>query len=198
MKYLIAGGAGFLGSHVVEELLSKGHEVLVVDNLVTGSLQNLESVNGNANFTFLRHDIRVPLNVLVDGIINLACPASPVAYQSDPISTWETSVIGGRNLLMMAHDQGVKILQASTSEVYGDPLVSPQSEEYWGNVNPIGIRSCYDEGKRSIETLFADFRRIRSTDTRIARIFNSYGPRMAVHDGRAVSNFCVQALTGKP
>jgi UDP-glucuronate decarboxylase len=196
MKFLVTGGAGFLGSHLCDYLLHQGHHVVAVDNLSTGSLQNIESALENQNFEFLKHDINLVLDLEIDGIFNLACPASPKAYQSDPIGTFYTCVFGSNNLLRLASKLNVRILQASTSEVYGDPQKSPQSEAYWGNVNPVGIRSCYDEGKRAAETLFNDFYLHNATDIQIARIFNTYGPRMAVNDGRVVSNFIVQALLG--
>jgi len=198
MKILVAGAAGFLGSHLSEELLSQGHEVLGVDNLYTGSRNNIKHLLPNPNFEFLRHDITLPLFVEVDEIYNLACPASPVQYQKHPVQTIKTSLLGSINLLGLAKRTGAKILQASTSEVYGDPLVSEQTEEYWGNVNPIGIRACYDEGKRASETLFFDYWRQYRVRIKVARIFNTYGPRMDLNDGRVVSNFAVQALKGEP
>lgn len=198
MRVLVAGGAGFLGSHLSEYLLHAGHEVIVVDNFYTGQRENIKHLLDNKNFELLRHDITLPLFVEVDAICNLACPASPVHYQRNPVQTVKTSILGAINLLGLARRTGARILQASTSEIYGDPAISPQVEEYWGNVNPIGIRSCYDEGKRVAETLFADYRRQYEMDTKIARIFNTYGPRMALDDGRVVSNFIVQALQGKP
>jgi len=194
MKILVTGGAGFLGSHLCEKLLSQGHEVIALDNLYTGSKENINHLNLNPKFEFMRHDVTFPLYLEVEGIFNLACPASPVQYQKHPVQTFKTSVHGAINLLGLAKRTGARILQASTSEVYGDPTVSPQNEEYWGNVNPIGIRSCYDEGKRAAESLFMDYRREFNVDTKIARIFNTYGPRMAINDGRVVSNFIVQAL----
>lgn len=194
MKILVTGGAGFLGSHLCEKLLSQGHEVIALDNLYTGSKENINHLNLNPKFEFMRHDVTFPLYLEVEGIFNLACPASPVQYQKHPVQTFKTSVHGAINLLGLAKRTGARILQASTSEVYGDPMVSPQNEEYWGNVNPIGIRSCYDEGKRAAESLFMDYRREFNVDTKIARIFNTYGPRMAINDGRVVSNFIVQAL----
>jgi UDP-glucuronate decarboxylase len=194
---MVTGGAGFLGSHLCRNLLSQGYEVLAVDNLYTGSKANIADLVQNPNFEFMRHDITFPLFVEVDGIFNLACPASPVHYQHDPVQTLKTSVHGAINMLGLAKRTGAKILQASTSEVYGDPSVSPQPEEYWGNVNPIGIRSCYDEGKRAAETLFFDYHRQYNVDIRVARIFNTYGPKMDPNDGRVVSNFIVQALMGK-
>jgi len=194
MKILVTGGAGFLGSHLCEILLSQGHEVIALDNLYTGSKENINHLNLNPKFEFIRHDVTFPLYLEAEGIFNLACPASPVQYQKHPVQTFKTSVHGAINLLGLAKRTGARILQASTSEVYGDPTVSPQNEEYWGNVNPIGIRSCYDEGKRAAESLFMDYRREFNVDTKIARIFNTYGPRMAINDGRVVSNFIVQAL----
>ena len=195
MRLLITGGAGFLGSHLSRKLLSQGHEVLVVDNLYTGSRLNISDLLQNPNFEFLRHDITFPLFVEVDGIFNLACPASPKHYQKDPVQTLKTCVVGSINMLGIAKRLNVPILQASTSEVYGDPQVSPQNENYLGNVNPIGVRACYDEGKRAAETIFFDYRRQYDTEIRVARIFNTYGPNMAIDDGRVVSNFIVQALT---
>jgi UDP-glucuronate decarboxylase len=198
MKILVAGAAGFLGSHLSDTLIAQGHEVLGVDNLYTGSRENIRHLLDNNHFEFLRHDITFPLFVEVDAIYNLACPASPVHYQRNPVQTIKTSVIGAINLLGLAKRTGAKILQASTSEIYGDPLLSPQSENYWGNVNPIGIRSCYDEGKRASETLFFDYWRQYQVRIKVARIFNTYGPRMALDDGRVVSNFVVQALQNQP
>jgi UDP-glucuronate decarboxylase len=197
MKVLLTGAAGFLGSHLSDKLLEQGHTVIAVDDLSTGSLENIRHLLTNQNFEFLEHDVRQPLDIKVDFILNFACPASPVHYQSDPVRTIETNFLGIINLLHLAQKTGAKILQASTSEVYGDPLISPQSETYWGNVNPIGIRSCYDEGKRAAETLCFDYKRQFGVDARVIRIFNTYGPRMAIGDGRVVSNFIVQALTGK-
>jgi UDP-glucuronate decarboxylase len=194
MKILVTGGAGFLGSYLCESLLKENHEVLCVDNLVTGSKSNVEHLQNNPKFEFLRHDITFPLYVEIDGILNFACPASPVKYQHDPVQTMKTSVIGAINMLGLAKRNKARILQASTSEIYGDPKISPQIEEYWGNVNSIGIRACYDEGKRAAETLFTDYRRQYSLDTRIVRIFNTFGPRMSETDGRVVSNFISQAL----
>lgn len=198
MRILVTGGAGFLGSHLCEALLSEGHEVIALDNLFTGQKRNIHHLLSNPNFEFMRHDVTIPVYVEVDGIFNLACPASPVHYQSDPVQTLKTSVHGAINMLGLAKRTGARILQASTSEVYGDPNVSPQTEGYWGNVNPIGIRACYDEGKRAAETLFMDYHRQYKTDIRIARIFNTFGPRMSASDGRVVSNFIVQALRNKP
>jgi UDP-glucuronate decarboxylase len=197
VKILVAGGAGFLGSHLCDYLLGIGHEVICLDNFYTGSKQNISHLTTNPNFEVIRHDVTFPIFLEVDGIFNLACPASPKHYQSNPVQTLKTSVHGAINLLGLAKRTGAKILQASTSEVYGDPSITPQIEEYWGNVNPIGIRSCYDEGKRAAETLFMDYHRQHQVDIRIARIFNTYGPRMALDDGRVVSNFIVQALSGK-
>jgi len=197
IKVLITGGAGFLGSHLVEKLLDEGHEVLAVDNFFTGTKQNLYHVLGNSKLELLRHDVTFPLYVEVDQIYNLACPASPVHYQYDPVQTTKTCVHGAINMLGLAKRTGARILQASTSEVYGDPEVHPQPEEYWGKVNPIGIRSCYDEGKRCAETLFFDYHRQHNLDIKVVRIFNTYGPRMHPNDGRVVSNFIVQALQGK-
>jgi len=193
-RILITGGAGFLGSHLADRLLGQGHDVLSVDNLLTGSKRNIEHQLGNPRFEFMRHDVCFPLYVEVDEIYNLACPASPVHYQSDPIQTTKTSVLGAMNMLGLAKRLKCRILQASTSEVYGDPQVHPQPEAYWGNVNPIGPRACYDEGKRCAETLFFDYHRQHGVDIKVARIFNTYGPRMHPRDGRVVSNFIVQAL----
>ena len=197
-RVLVTGGAGFLGSHLVDRLLEAGHEVLCVDNLFTGTKENLAHCRDHPHFEFLRHDITWPLYVEVDEIYNLACPASPVHYQHDPVQTTKTSVLGSINMLGLAKRLGCKILQASTSEVYGDPEVHPQTEDYWGNVNPIGPRSCYDEGKRCAETLFFDYHRQHDLPIKVARIFNTYGPRMRPGDGRVVSNFIVQALRGEP
>jgi len=196
-RVLITGGAGFLGSHLCERLLAKGAYVLCVDNFFTGSRSNIKPLLDHDNFEILRHDITFPLYVETDEIYNLACPASPVHYQYDPVQTTKTSVHGAINMLGLAKRVGAKILQASTSEVYGDPAVHPQREEYWGNVNPIGPRSCYDEGKRCAETLFFDYWRQHQLRIKIARIFNTYGPRMHPNDGRVVSNFIVQALLGR-
>ena len=196
-KILVTGGAGFLGSHLCERLVNEGHHVLCVDNYFTGSKKNIEHLLDHKNFEVIRQDICIPLYVEVDEIYNLACPASPHYYQWDPIQTMKTSVIGAFNMLGLAKRTDAKILQASTSEVYGDPTVHPQPEEYWGNVNPIGIRSCYDEGKRAAETLFMDYYRVHDVQAKIVRIFNTYGPRMAKNDGRVVSNFIVQALKGR-
>jgi UDP-glucuronate decarboxylase len=197
-RILVTGGAGFLGSHLIDRLLSDGHEVICVDNLFTGSKRNIEHLHGNPRFEFMRHDVTFPLFVEVDQIYNLACPASPVHYQHDPVQTTKTSVHGAINMLGLAKRLGCRIFQASTSEVYGDPSVHPQKEDYWGNVNPIGVRSCYDEGKRCAETLFFDYHRQHGLDIKVARIFNTYGPRMHPNDGRVVSNFIVQALKNEP
>ena len=197
MKVLVAGGAGFLGSHLCESLLNNGHSVICLDNLYTGSKENIQHLLGNPQFEFLRHDVTFPVYLEVDAVFNLACPASPVHYQRNPVQTLKTSVHGAINLLGLAKRVGAIYIQASTSEVYGDPAISPQDEQYWGNVNPIGERSCYDEGKRAAETLTYDYRRQYGVDTRIARIFNTYGPRMQPNDGRVVSNFIVQALRGE-
>ena len=196
-RALVTGGAGFLGSHLCERLLRDGHEVLCVDNLFTGSKRNVEHLAENPRFEFMHHDITFPLYVEVDEIFNLACPASPIHYQYDPVQTTKTTVLGAINMLGLAKRLDCPILQASTSEVYGDPQIHPQHEEYWGHVNPIGPRSCYDEGKRCAETLFFDYRRQHGLKIKVARIFNTYGPRMHHADGRVVSNFIVQALTGK-
>lgn len=196
-RILVTGGAGFIGSHLCERLIAEGHQVLCVDNLYTGSRKNIEGLNEHERFQFLEHDIINPLNVEADEIYNLACPASPVHYQADPIQTMKTSVLGSIHLLELAKRTGARILQASTSEVYGDPLVHPQREDYWGHVNPIGIRSCYDEGKRCAETLFFDYALQEDVEIKVIRIFNTYGPNMNQHDGRVVSNFIVQALKGE-
>lgn len=197
-KVLVTGGAGFLGSHLCDRLVAQGHHVLCVDNYFTGSKQNIDHLLDSKNFEIIRQDVCFPLYVEVDEIYNLACPASPVHYQHDPIQTLKTSVLGAYNMLGLAKRTGAKILQASTSEIYGDPVVHPQTENYWGNVNPIGPRSCYDEGKRAAETLMYDYRRKHHVDSKIVRIFNTYGPRMAVNDGRVVSNFIIQALNNQP
>jgi UDP-glucuronate decarboxylase len=197
-RYLVTGGAGFIGSHLCERLLQSGGEVLCVDNFFTGTRRNIAHLLPNPMFEVLRHDVTFPLHVEVDEIFNLACPASPVHYQFDPVQTTKTSVHGAINMLGLAKRTGAKILQASTSEVYGDPHVHPQVEAYWGNVNPIGPRSCYDEGKRCAETLFFDYKRQHGTRIKVVRIFNTYGPRMHPNDGRVVSNFVVQALRGEP
>lgn len=196
-RILVTGGAGFLGSHLIERLLDRGDEVICVDNYFTGTKRNIEHLLDNPRFEVVRHDVTFPLFVEVDQIFNLACPASPVHYQHDPVQTTKTSVHGAINMLGLAKRLKARIFQASTSEVYGDPSVHPQKEDYWGNVNPIGIRSCYDEGKRCAETLFFDYHRQHQLDIRVARIFNTYGPRMHPNDGRVVSNFIVQALQGR-
>ena len=196
-RILVTGGAGFLGSHLCERLLAKGHDVLCADNYFTGTKDNILHLLGNPHFELMRHDITFPLFVEVDEIYNLACPASPIHYQHDPVQTTKTSVHGAINMLGLAKRVKAKILQASTSEVYGDPEVHPQAEGYWGNVNPIGVRSCYDEGKRCAETLFFDYHRQHKLRIKVARIFNTYGPRMHPNDGRVVSNFIVQALKGE-
>lgn len=197
-RVLVTGGAGFLGSHLCDRLIAAGHDVLCVDNLFTGSRRNIAHLLQEPGFEFMRHDVTFPLFVEVDEIYNLACPASPVHYQHDPVATTKTSVHGAINMLGLAKRLKAKILQASTSEVYGDPSVHPQPETYWGHVNPIGIRSCYDEGKRCAETLFFDYHRQHQLRIKVARIFNTYGPRMHPADGRVVSNFIVQALKGDP
>lgn len=197
MRILITGGAGFLGSHLCDRLLDEGHEVICLDNFFTGRRSNVLHLLGNPNFELMRHDVIDPFKAEVDQIYNLACPASPIHYQYNAIKTMKTSVMGAINCLGLAKRLNARVFQASTSEVYGDPSVHPQPEEYWGNVNPIGIRSCYDEGKRAAETLFMDYHRQNGVDIRIVRIFNTYGPRMRPDDGRVVSNFIVQALQGK-
>jgi UDP-glucuronate decarboxylase len=197
-RILVTGGAGFIGSHLTDRLLEQGHEVLCADNLFTGTKRNIEHLHNHPRFEFLRHDVTFALYVEVDEIYNLACPASPIHYQHDPVQTTKTSVHGAINMLGLAKRLGCKILQASTSEIYGDPLQHPQSETYWGNVNPIGPRSCYDEGKRCAETLFFDYHRQHDLEIKVARIFNTYGPRMHHADGRVMSNFVVQALQGTP
>jgi UDP-glucuronate decarboxylase len=197
-RILVTGGAGFLGSHLCELLIAAGHEVLCVDNFVTGARSNVERLLDNPNFELMQHDVALPLYVEVDQIYNLACPASPIHYQYDPVRTTKTCVLGAINMLGLAKRVRARILQASTSEVYGDPVEHPQLESYWGNVNPIGVRSCYDEGKRCAESLFFDYYRQHRVDIRVARIFNTYGPRMDPRDGRVVSNFVVQALRGEP
>jgi UDP-glucuronate decarboxylase len=194
---LVTGGAGFIGSHLIEKLIQEKHYVISLDNYYTGNPVNTNLFKNNENFEFIRHDVNFPLYIEVDGIYNLACPASPIHYQKDPVQTLKTSVQGSINLLGLAKRTGAKILQASTSEIYGDPKINPQVEEYWGNVNPIGPRSCYDEGKRVAETLFFDYHRQHNLDIRVARIFNTFGPRMSFNDGRVVSNFIYQALHDK-
>ena len=197
-RILVTGGAGFLGSHLCDRLLEQGHEILCVDNFFTGTKRNIDHLHDNPRFEFVRHDVTFPLFIEVDEIYNLACPASPIHYQHDPVQTTKTSVHGAINMLGLAKRLRCRIFQASTSEVYGDPHVHPQPESYWGNVNPIGIRSCYDEGKRCAETLFFDYHRQHKVDIKVARIFNTYGPRMHPADGRVVSNFIVQALGNEP
>ena len=197
-RVMVTGGAGFIGSHITERLLGQGHEVLVVDNYYSSTRRNLAHLLDYPNLEVMRHDVTFPLYVEVDEIYHLACPASPIFYQRDPVQTTKTSVHGSINMLGLAKRTGAKILLSSTSEVYGDPQVHPQTEDYWGNVNPIGIRSCYDEGKRCAETLFFDYRRQHDLGIKVARIFNTYGPRMQPDDGRVVSNFIVQALAGEP
>ena len=198
MRVLVTGGAGFIGSHLCEKLLNLKHEVICVDNFYTGSNKNISNLENFDDFEVMRHDVTFPLYLEVDGIFNLACPASPVQYQKNPVQTFKTNVHGAINMLGLAKRTGARFLQASTSEVYGDPEVSPQREDYWGHVNPIGIRSCYDEGKRAAETLTMDYQRQFNVDTKIARIFNTYGPNMSKDDGRVVSNFIVQALRNEP
>ena len=198
MKILLTGAAGFLGSHLSKKLIDYNHEVIGLDDLSTGSVKNIEPLLNHPKYSFIEHDVRIPYQVKVDAILNFACPASPVNYQKDPVRTIETNFLGMINLLHLANETGARIIQASTSEVYGDPTQSPQKETYWGNVNPIGIRSCYDEGKRAAETLCFDYKRQYGLDARVIRIFNTYGPNMAIRDGRVVSNFIVQALMGEP
>ena len=197
MKIILTGAAGFLGSHISDKLLSEGHSVIGLDDLSTGSMLNIENLLENPKFNFFEHDVREPILIKGDAILNFACPASPIHYQADPVRTIETNFLGIINMLHLAKKLGIPLVQASTSEVYGDPTISPQPESYWGNVNPIGIRSCYDEGKRAAETLCFDYRRQYGVDARVIRIFNTYGPRMAVGDGRVVSNFIVQAISGQ-
>jgi UDP-glucuronate decarboxylase len=198
LNILITGGAGFLGSHLSKELLANGHEVICLDNLYTGQEKNIKNLKENPKFKFINQDVRQPLDFEVEGIFNLACPASPTHYQRDPVRTLRTNIEGAVNVLDLAKRSNARVLQASTSEIYGDPNESPQSESYWGNVNPVGIRSCYDEGKRAAETLFSDYHRQYGTDVKIARIFNTYGPGMAMNDGRVVSNLICQAINNKP
>jgi UDP-glucuronate decarboxylase len=195
---LLTGAAGFLGSHISKKLIDNNHEVIGLDDLSTGSIKNIEQLLNHPKYSFIEHDVRIPYQAKVDAILNFACPASPVNYQKDPVRTIETNFLGMINLLHLANETGARIIQASTSEIYGDPTQSPQKESYWGNVNPIGIRSCYDEGKRAAETLCFDYRRQHNLDTRVIRIFNTYGPNMAIGDGRVVSNFIVQALRNEP
>ena len=197
-RIIVTGGAGFLGSHLIDRLLDKNHEVLCIDNLFTGTKRNVEHLLAHPRFEFIRHDVTFPLYIEADEIYNLACPASPIHYQYDPVQTTKTSVHGAINMLGLAKRLKCRILQASTSEVYGDPAIHPQTEDYWGNVNPIGPRSCYDEGKRCAETLFFDYHRQHGLEIKVARIFNTYGPRMHPADGRVVSNFIIQALKGEP
>ena len=198
MKILLTGAAGFLGSHISKKLIDNNHEVIGLDDLSTGSIKNIEQLLNHPKYSFVEHDVRIPYQAKVDAILNFACPASPVNYQKDPVRTIETNFLGMINLLHLANETGARIIQASTSEIYGDPTQSPQKESYWGNVNPIGIRSCYDEGKRAAETLCFDYHRQHNLDTRVIRIFNTYGPNMAIGDGRVVSNFIVQALRNEP
>lgn len=198
LRVLVTGGAGFLGSHLCDALIHNGHDVICLDNFYTGSRQNVAHLKENSRFELIRHDVTIPIQLEVDAIMNLACPASPVQYQKHPVQTIKTSVIGAINMLELANKLSIPIFQASTSEVYGDPSISPQVESYWGNVNPIGIRACYDEGKRAAETLYFDFHRQYQIPIKVARIFNTYGPRMDLLDGRVVSNFIVQALQNKP
>jgi UDP-glucuronate decarboxylase len=198
MRILVTGGAGFLGSHLCEKLIQMNYEVIALDNMYTGSRTKVATLLDNPNFELVKQDITEPLNFEVDGIMNLACPASPVHYQKFPVQTIKASILGSINVLDLANRLNIPVFQASTSEVYGDPSISPQVEEYWGNVNPIGIRACYDEGKRSAETIFFDFHRQYGTQIKVARIFNTYGPRMSFNDGRVVSNFLIQALRNKP
>lgn len=198
MRVLVTGGAGFLGSHLCDALLNKGFEVICLDNFYTGFEKNVEHLQSKGRFELFQHDVTVPIQLEVDAIMNLACPASPIQYQRNPVQTIKTSILGAINMLELAKNLDIPILQASTSEVYGDPKITPQQEDYWGNVNPIGVRACYDEGKRAAETIFFDFSREFNVQIKVARIFNTYGPRMDLLDGRVVSNFIVQALENKP
>ena len=197
MKILVTGGSGFIGSHLCRELLTTGHTVYCLDNLLSSSLDNIKPLRDNPQFNFIKHDVKEPILLAVDQIYNLACPASPEWYQKDPIDTIQTCVLGAINMLKLAHKTGARILQTSTSEVYGDPLLSPQPESYWGNVNPLGIRSCYDEGKRCAESLFINYHKEHGVDIKIARIFNTFGPHLSKNDGRVISNFIMQALTNQ-
>jgi UDP-glucuronate decarboxylase len=197
MKILVTGGSGFIGSHLCQELLTTGHTVYCLDNLLSSSLDNINSLRDHPEFNFIKHDVKEPIQLAVDQIYNLACPASPDWYQKDPVDTIQTCVLGAINMLRLAHKTGARILQTSTSEVYGDPLVSPQPESYWGNVNPLGIRSCYDEGKRCAESLFINYHKEHRVDIKIARIFNTFGPNLSLTDGRVISNFIIQALTNQ-
>jgi len=197
MKILVTGGSGFIGSHLCRELLITGHTVYCLDNLLSSSLDNINALRDHPQFDFIKHDVKEPITLAVDQIYNLACPASPEWYQKDPVDTIQTCVLGAINMLKLAHTTGARILQTSTSEVYGDPLVSPQPESYWGNVNPLGIRSCYDEGKRCAESLFINYHKEHGVDIKIARIFNTFGPHLSKSDGRVVSNFIMQALTNQ-
>lgn len=198
MRVLVTGGAGFLGSHLCDALLDKGFEVICLDNFYTGFEKNIKHLQSKDRFELIQHDVTVPIQFEVDAIMNLACPASPIQYQRNPVQTIKTSILGAINMLELAKNLDIPILQASTSEVYGDPKITPQQEDYWGNVNPIGVRACYDEGKRAAETIFFDFYREFNIQIKVARIFNTYGPRMDLLDGRVVSNFIVQALENKP
>jgi len=198
MKILLTGAAGFLGSHISKKLIDNNHEVIGLDDLSIGSIKNIEQLINHPKYSFIEHDVRIPYKANIDAVLNFACPASPVNYQKDPVRTIETNFLGMINMLHLANETGARIIQASTSEIYGDPTQSPQKESYWGNVNPIGIRSCYDEGKRAAETLCFDYKRQHNLDTRVIRIFNTYGPNMAIGDGRVVSNFIVQALRNEP